>query len=172
MSRTRLDSCIDVVVDTNTLVDAIFHEETDCQDLFQYKHDGEICFCMNVRTFQEAFRVFARTLEEIDKRAKKSQINIEDIEYNKLFYKLSNALWEIKRVFGKTRTNYCKKDPDDNKFIDCCIDGNIKYLVSSDKHLLDLKDHEEIKRYGIEIMNPHEFSLELLRLKFQKDYKK
>ena len=84
-------SCIDVVVDTNTLVDAIFHEDTECQDLFQYKHDGEICFCMNIRTFQEAFRIFSRTLEEMDARAKKSKIEIDKIEYNRLFYKLSNA---------------------------------------------------------------------------------
>ena len=61
---------IRVVVDTNVLIDAIFHEDTDCADLFQYKHDGEIAFCMNRRTYQEAFRIFIRTLEEIGERAK------------------------------------------------------------------------------------------------------
>ena len=86
-----------------------------------------------------------------------------------LFYKLSNALWEINKIEGKTRCNYCKEDSDDNKFIDCCIDGRVKYLVSSDHHLLDLKDKEEIRQHGIEIMTPREFSLELLRLKFSKN---
>ncbi len=172
MSRTQLDNCIDVVVDTNTLVDAIFHEDTECQDLFQYKHDGEIRFCMNIRTFQEAFRIFARTLEEIDKKAKKKKVKITKLEYNNLFYKLSNALWEIRKIDGKTRTNYCLEDPEDNKFIDCCIDGNIKYLVTSDEHLLKLKEHEEIRKKGIEIMDPHSFSIELLRLKFQNNYRK
>lgn len=168
MSQIQLDNCIDVVVDTNTLVDAIFHEDTECQDLFQYKHDGEIRFCMNVRTFQEAFRIFSRTLEELDRRARKERIRISKEDYNNLFYKLSNALWEIKKVNGKTRTDFCRKDPDDNKFIDCCIDGKVKYLITSDKHLLELKEHEEIKTHKIKIMNPHEFSLELLEIKFSR----
>lgn len=157
---------IRVVVDTNVLVDAIFHEDTDCADLFKYKHDGEIAFCMNQRTYQEAFRIFLRTIEEIEKRAKSKEIKYSDRQVDSLFYKLSNALWEIQRIEGKTRVKYCK-DPDDNKFIDCCIDGNIKYLVSSDEHLLDLKDNKDIKKHGIEIMTPKEFSIELLRLKFE-----
>lgn len=170
MSQIQLDNCIDVVVDTNTLVDAIFHEDTECQDLFQYKHDGEIRFCMNARTFQEAFRIFSRMLEELDKRAKKGKIKISKENYNSLFYKLSNALWEIRKVEGKTRTDFCKKDPDDNKFIDCCIDGKIKYLITSDKHLLGIKENEEIKAHKIKIMDPHEFSLELLEIKFSKKH--
>ena len=159
---------IRVVVDTNVLVDAIFHEDTDCADLFKYKHDGEIAFCMNQRTYQEAFRIFLRTIEEIEKRAKSKDIKYSARQVDSLFYKLSNALWEIQKIEGKTRVNYCS-DPDDNKFIDCCIDGNIKYLVSSDEHLLSLKNNKDIKKYGIEVMTPKEFSLELLRLKFSKN---
>lgn len=161
-------NCIDVVVDTNTLVDAIFHNETNCADLFQYKHDGDICFCMNIKTFQEAYRIFLRTLEEIEKRAKEKNITLPKKDSERLFYKLTNALWEIKKIDCKSKTNYCKKDPDDNKFIDCCIDGKIKYLVSSDKHLLELKEIPEIKQHGIKILTPEEFSRELLLLKFSK----
>ena len=157
---------IRVVVDTNVLIDAIFHEDTDCADLFQYKHDGEIAFCMNRRTYQEAFRIFIRTLEEIGERAKKQNIKFDTRQTDSMFYKLSNALWEIQKIEGNTRVNYCK-DKEDNKFIDCCIDGNVKYLVSSDEHLLNLKDMPEIKKHGINIMTPKEFSLEILRLKFE-----
>ncbi len=158
---------IKVVVDTNTLVDAIFHNETSCADLFQYKHDGEICFCMNIKTYQEAFRIFLRTMEEIERRAKENNMLYTNQEIDRLFYKLTNALWEIQRVECISKTKYCTEDPDDNKFIDCCIDGNIKYLVSSDEHLLNLKNMPEIKKYGINIMTPKEFSMELLRLKFE-----
>lgn len=165
--KQKQEGRIKVVVDTNTLIDAIFHEETSCADLFQYKHDGEICFCMNVKTYQEAFRIFLRTIEEIEKRAKEKDISYTSQQIDTLFYKLTNALWEIQKVECISKTGYCKEDPDDNKFIDCCIDGNVKYLVSSDTHLLDLKDSVEIKKYGINIMTPKEFSLEMLRLKFE-----
>lgn len=158
---------IRVVVDTNVLIDAIFHEDTECADLFQYKHDGEIAFCMNQRTYQEAFRIFITILEEIEARAKKKNIKFDDGQIDNMFYKLSNALWEIQKIEGRTRVNYCE-DKDDNKFIECCIDGNIKYLISSDSHLLKLKNDKNIKKHGITIMNPKEFSLELLRLKFEK----
>lgn len=80
----------------------------------------------------------------------------------------TNALWEIDKVDCKSKTNYCKEDPDDNKFIDCCIDGKIEYLISSDKHLLELKDSLEIKKHGIKIMNPKDFSMEMLLKKFSK----
>ena len=94
---------IRVVVDTNVLIDAIFHEDTDCADLFQYKHDGEIAFCMNRRTYQEAFRIFIRTLEEIGERAKKQNIKFDTRQTDSMFYKLSNALWEIQKIEGNTR---------------------------------------------------------------------
>lgn len=167
MSQSQ-EGRIRIVADTNVLIDAIFHDDTDCADLFKYKHDGEIAFCMNRRTYQEAFRIFLRTLEEIEKRAVNKNIQYSARQLDGLFYKLSNALWEIQKIEDKTRVNYCR-DKDDNKFIDCCIDGNIKYLVSSDEHLLNLKDNEDIKKHRIEIMTPKEFSLELLRLKFEKN---
>ncbi len=31
-------------------------------------------------------------------------------------------------------------DPDDDKFIECAVAGNAKYIVSGDSHLLDLKN--------------------------------
>ena len=44
------------------------------------------------------------------------------------------------------------RDPDDDKFISCAVDGRCVYIVSGDKDLLDLKEHE-----GIEIVTVAEF---------------
>ncbi|MCG2686410.1 putative toxin-antitoxin system toxin component, PIN family [Candidatus Parcubacteria bacterium] len=44
------------------------------------------------------------------------------------------------------------RDPRDNKYLECALDGNADFVVSGDKHLLALK------RYGtIEILTPREF---------------
>ena len=43
-------------------------------------------------------------------------------------------------------------DPDDNKFIECAIAGNIKYIVSGDKHLLSVSGYR-----GISVLKPKEF---------------
>ena len=36
--------------------------------------------------------------------------------------------------------NLIAEDPDDNKFVDCAIAANAKYLVSNDKHFRALKN--------------------------------
>lgn len=43
-------------------------------------------------------------------------------------------------------------DPDDDKVIECALAGEAAYIVSGDRHLLDLKEYE-----GIVIVRANEF---------------
>ena len=43
-------------------------------------------------------------------------------------------------------------DPADNKFLDAAVAGKAKYIISGDKHLLDLKEFK-----GIKIIRPADF---------------
>jgi len=43
-------------------------------------------------------------------------------------------------------------DPDDNKFIECAVASRAGYIVSGDKHLLNLKSYQ-----GIQIMKAANF---------------
>jgi putative PIN family toxin of toxin-antitoxin system len=43
-------------------------------------------------------------------------------------------------------------DPDDNKFVECAVEGHARYIVSGDKHLLRLGSYEQI-----EILPPADF---------------
>jgi len=45
-----------------------------------------------------------------------------------------------------------KEDPDDDKFIECAVEGDAEYLISRDKHLLKLKKYKKIR-----IVKPEEF---------------
>lgn len=47
-------------------------------------------------------------------------------------------------------------DPDDDKFVDCAVSGNARYIVSGDSHLLDLK-----RVMNIKIVKANEFFKEL-----------
>ena len=80
------------------------------------------------------------------------------------------TLWEIERIEHNIKTNYCVDDVEDNKFIDCCIDGKIKYLITNDMHIREvIKKSDEIKeKYNLDlnILSPYQFSLELLKLKY------
>ena len=37
------------------------------------------------------------------------------------------------------------RDPDDNKFIECAIDGRCLYIVSGDRDLLSLKKYNDVQ---------------------------
>lgn len=41
--------------------------------------------------------------------------------------------------------NVVKRDPKDNKFIECAVDGQCEYIVSKDRHLLDLHSYRNIQ---------------------------
>ena len=43
-------------------------------------------------------------------------------------------------------------DPDDDKFIECAVSGNADYIVSGDRHLLQMKEYA-----GIKICNASDF---------------
>ncbi len=56
----------------------------------------------------------------------------------------------------ETKISLIKEDPDDDKIIECAIDSLSEYLITYDKHLLVLKQHQNTK-----IIKPEEF-MELL----------
>ena len=43
-------------------------------------------------------------------------------------------------------------DPGDNKVLECAISANVEFIISGDKHLLNLKNYREI-----EIVTPEDF---------------
>lgn len=45
-----------------------------------------------------------------------------------------------------------REDPDDNKVLECAIEGKAEYIISGDIHLLNLKVYK-----GIKIVKPDEF---------------
>jgi len=72
---------------------------------------------------------------------------------------ISSLLYEgAELVSGNIRTNPISADPDDDKFIHAALESNSHYIVSGDKHLLDLEKYQ-----GIKIVTANEF-LNILKL--------
>jgi uncharacterized protein len=62
-------------------------------------------------------------------------------------------------VHPKDKVSVIKEKDDDNRILECAIEGKVQYLISGDrKHLLPLKEYQRIK-----ILSPAEF-LKLLFL--------
>jgi predicted nucleic acid-binding protein len=61
-------------------------------------------------------------------------------------------------VHPKNKVSVIKEKDDDNRILECAIEGRAQYLISGDrKHLLPVKEYQ-----GIKILSPTEF----LRLLF------
>ncbi len=54
-------------------------------------------------------------------------------------------------VESTEKVDIIQKDPTDNKILECAIASSSKYILTYDKHLLDLKEFREIK-----ILTPEE----------------
>ena len=79
------------------------------------------------------------------KKVNKNQFNIFP-----LMATLSKCLWQVEEIDHIINTNYCIEDPSDNKFIDCCIDGKVKYLITQDAHINSISSQLE-EEYKIEV---------------------
>lgn len=52
---------------------------------------------------------------------------------------------DAERVTLGAKTVNVSRDPDDNKFIETALLGNCGYIISGDRHLLEIKQYEDIK---------------------------
>jgi putative PIN family toxin of toxin-antitoxin system len=76
---------------------------------------------------------------------------------------INRVLNRIKRqaiqIHPKIKVNVIKQKDNDNRVLECAIEGSVQYLISGDrKHLLPLKEYQ-----GTKILSPAEF-LKLLFL--------
>ena len=77
----------------------------------------------------------------------KIQMEIEEIEWWEDIVLEKSIL-----VIPKRKVNVVKDDSDDNKFIEAALEGKADYIVTQDRHLLNIKEFE-----GIKMVTPKEF---------------
>lgn len=120
------------VLDTNVLVSALIWDKGKPNRLLHKCLRGEITLIVSQETLKE--------LETILLRERKFDQTREDIdEYLAL---LSN---HSTHVTPKTNISAVEADPSDNKFIECALEGKADYIVSGDKHLLNIKEYKGVK---------------------------
>ena len=64
---------------------------------------------------------------------------------------LEKVLAFVTLVNPTKRVKVVKEDPDDNMIIECALESNSRYVITYDKHLLNLKEYQ-----GIRIIRPEE----------------
>ena len=117
-----------VVIDTNVLISSLWGGKP--HDIIELWDKNKLLVIVSQQIIDEYFNVLNRfELTEED---------IEDLTI--LFSDPQKSLL----VEPKTRTRIIKKDPADNKFLDCALEGKADYIISGDKHLLKLEKFKKI----------------------------
>ena len=78
----------------------------------------------------------------------KRDFNFSDKEIAEI---MERVLAFVTLVNPTTKVNVVQDDPSDNSIIECALESNSKYIITYDKHLLNLKEYQ-----GIRIIRPEE----------------
>ena len=125
-----------IVVDTNVVISGVFFGGFP-RRILEGIVGEEIQACATAEIVNE----YSRVIEEmINRRQGKLNKNI-----------LTPLISKLQFVEPETEIDICR-DPDDNKFLGCAVDGKALYIVSGDKDLLVLERCE-----GVEIITAKEF---------------
>ncbi len=123
-----------IVLDTNILVSAFFWRGNESK-LFEQIEQKKVLFYTSPEILQEVENVLCR--EKFLKVLTLTQQTPEQIMQK--IISLSHI------VLGDAPNIHVCRDPKDDKFIMCAVLATADYLVSGDKDLLVLKQHDNIK---------------------------
>lgn len=111
-----------IVIDTNVIISAIFFKGQPFK-LLEYLFKDEILAFVSPKIVQE----YIETYNEVHKKyADKGNPEV-----------LQKIIEKSNLVFPEKEVKICR-DPDDDKFISCALQGKCVYIVSGDNDLLSL----------------------------------
>ena len=127
-----------IVLDTNCLI-AILSRKGNYFLVWQGLHQGKYILCVSNDILKEYEEILSlKTNSIIASNVIQTLINSPFVEFVEAYYHF----------------HLISQDEDDNKFVDCAIAANAKYIVSEDAHFNILKD---IPFPSVEVMRLRSF---------------
>ena len=133
---------MNIVLDTNCLVIAI-SRQSEYHQVWQDFLAGKYTLCITNEIIEEYSEVLSRNISPLV-----SELFISAILNRK----------NVKKISPSFSFHLIEADVDDNKFVDCAIVANAKYIVTEDHHNDVLK---EIPFPKVDVIKLREFMLEL-----------
>ena len=121
---------VKVVADTNVVVSALLWKGNESK-IIGLAEEGKIKLLSSVALLDELKKVLM--YERFGLGEKTVDDNVKYI------------LTVSEIISPKRRLKVIREDPDDNKFLECALEGKARYIVSGDRHLLRLKEFRGIK---------------------------
>ncbi len=131
-----------VVIDTNVFISS-FLGRGNPKQIIDLWINGNLTLCLSREIIDEYVEVLIRLGIK----------NANEIE--EMLQLFANGYHSI--FTAKTKTlKIVMEDPDDNKFFECAVSLEAKFIISGDKNVLKIKDY-----CGIKVVSPKEFLAEL-----------
>lgn len=127
------------VLDTNVLISGVISTGVT-HDVVVAGFNGEYRIVVTVATLTEFRETLLKYPEKFHMDREEVQKEVETVRYFAEFVEPDEEITAV------------EDDPDDDKFLEAAVAGNVDYLVSGDSHLLDLDTFR-----GIEIVDPRTF---------------
>ncbi|MHB1355542.1 MAG: putative toxin-antitoxin system toxin component, PIN family [Anaerolineae bacterium] len=138
-----------LVLDANVLVSALISERGSPAVLVSYWQTEKIEVVYSAAILEELERVL-----HYDRLRRYYHLPEDDVQLFLRFFK-SYAI----EVMPVETVTIIEHDPTDNRYLECALAGHAPYLVSGDKHLLELQTFRDIQ-----VLTPAE-CVTLIRLK-------
>lgn len=117
---------MNIVLDTNCLIMAI-SAQNEYYQVWQDFLDGKYTMCITNEIIEEYSEVLARNISPL----------ISEFIVSAIINRRN-----VKKIYPSFAFHSIEADPDDNKFVDCAIIANAKYIVTQDHHFDVLKNIE------------------------------
>lgn len=127
-----------LVVDTNSLIQ-IISPRSPYHRIYEAITNGEYALCVTTEILEEYEEILYRLVRPATARAV-----MEALTGNP----------HTRRITTHYHFNLITADPDDNKFVDCAVAANAKYLVTEDHHFDVLK---QVEFPHVEVVDLDEF---------------
>lgn len=131
-----------VVLDTNVFISGI-HWSGSSEKILRHWMEDRFTLVSSLPIIEELVKVL---------RSFKVPLDAEDISWwENLILEKSILVIPLQHI------DIIKNDAEDNKFLEAAVEGEALYIISQDKHLLNVKEYQ-----GMKIYHPDEF-LTMLR---------
>jgi len=117
-----------VVLDTNVFIAAYFNQKSASARIIDLclENKHELIFSSRLR--------------------KEVRLILKNVKAKREFQKRIQSLFmNASRIKPTQKIFMVKEDPDDNKFLECALEGKADYLITSDRHLLELGEFAQTK---------------------------
>jgi len=123
-----------IALDTNVLISASFWKG-DSYKILQLIDKNLLSLVLSPAILEEYYKVLHSV--EISDKITENKLNLDLLA--------TKVLLHTEIVYPKQKINAIPDDPDDDKIIECAVEGKVDYIITQDNHLLKLDHFNQIK---------------------------